>query len=133
FGNMPLSTINLGLVKLEPGTDAREVVNAVRSGLPGDEVRVFTRKDMLERETDFWLYKTSVGMIFLIGVVVALVVGTVFVYQVLSSDITTRFPEYATLKAMGYDNRYLSRLVLEQALVYALLGYFPGLGCSMVL
>jgi len=133
FGNMPLSTINLGLVKLEPGTDANEVVSAVRSGLRGDEVRVLTRKDMLERETHFWLYKTSVGMIFLIGVAVALVVGTVFVYQVLSSDITTRFPEYATLKAMGYDNRYLSRLVLEQALAYALLGYVPGLGCSLLL
>jgi putative ABC transport system permease protein len=133
YGNMPLSRINLGLIKLAPGSVPAEVADALRSSLPSDEVRVFTRQGMLEHEMDFWLNKTSVGKIFFIGVVVALIVGTVFVYQVLSSDITTRFPEYATLKAMGYDNRYLSLLVLEQALVYALLGYFPGLVCSIFL
>jgi putative ABC transport system permease protein len=133
YGNMPLERISLGLIRLAPGADAEAVADALRYDLPSDEVRVLTRQAMIEHEMDFWLNKTSVGKIFFIGVVVALVVGIVFVYQVLSSDITTRFPEYATLKAMGYDNRYLSQLVLEQALVYAVLGYFPGLACSIFL
>ena len=63
--------------------------------------------------------KTSVGIIFGFGVFVALLVGTAIVYQVLSSDISSRIAEYATLKAIGYPRRYLSRLVLEQALMLA--------------
>jgi putative ABC transport system permease protein len=72
-------------------------------------------------------------LIFFIGLVVALVVGTVFVYQVLSCDVTARFHEYATLKAIGYGDGYLSSLVIQQGLVYALLGYVPGFLTSLVL
>lgn len=131
FGGMPLDRINVGLIKLTPGADPTAAATTLRAALPDDEVRVLTRTEMLEREKDFWLNKTSVGKIFFIGVVVALIVGVVFVYQVLSSDVANRYPEYATLKAMGYEGGYLARLVLEQAVVYALLGYIPGLLCSL--
>jgi putative ABC transport system permease protein len=35
-------------------------------------------------------------------------------------------PEYATLKAMGYSNRFLSGVVLQQAVILAVLGFAPG-------
>jgi putative ABC transport system permease protein len=133
YANMPLNHVNLGFIKLSPGTDPDEAATDLRANLPGDQVKVLTRKAMLDLETDYWLNKTSLGKIFFIGVLVALIVGMVFVYQVLSSDITARFPEYATLKAMGYSDGYLSMQVLLQALVYALLGYFPGLIASLFL
>jgi putative ABC transport system permease protein len=60
-------------------------------------------------------------------------VGTVFVYQVISSDITQRFAEYATLKAMGYGNGYLAYVVLQQAVLYGVLGYLPGLAMSLLM
>jgi putative ABC transport system permease protein len=53
----------------------------------------------------------------------------VVVYQVLSNDVRRHLPEYATLKAMGYTNRYLSRVVVAQALLYAL----GALGPAVVL
>jgi putative ABC transport system permease protein len=118
---------------LTPGADPEEVAANLRAELPGDQVWVLTREGMRDRETDYWLNKTSLGKIFFIGVLVALIVGMVFVYQVLSSDITARFPEYATLKAMGYGDGYLSLQVLQQALIYALLGYVPGLIASLFL
>ena len=81
-------------------------------------------------ESGSWFRPAIADLIF---VLVALVVGMVFVYQVLSSDVTARFPEYATLKAIGYSNRYLSLQVLQQGLIYALLGYVPGLIASLFL
>jgi putative ABC transport system permease protein len=60
-------------------------------------------------------------------------VGTVFVYQVISSDITNRMREFATLKAIGYPGRYLTKVVLQQALLLSLLGYLPGLAASYLL
>jgi putative ABC transport system permease protein len=57
---------------------------------------------------------------------VALFVGVAIVYQVLSTDIANMMSEYATLKAMGYPNRYLASVVLQQSVLLALAGYVPS-------
>ena len=94
--------------------------------LPPDVV-VLTRPEIYHQEQMHWVTRTSVGIIFGLGVVVAVIVGIGVVYQVLASDIDKRLPEYATLKAMGYGPAYLSGVVLEQALTLALAGFLPGL------
>ncbi len=120
------SEVSLGLVRLKPGEPADAVAEALRATLPRD-VQVLTRDELNAHERRHWMTKTSVGIIFGFGVFVALLVGTAIVYQVLSSDISSRIAEYATLKAIGYPRRYLSRLVLQQALMLALAGFVPGL------
>jgi putative ABC transport system permease protein len=64
---------------------------------------------------------------------VALFVGVAIVYQVLSTDIANMMGEYATLKAMGYPNSYLARVVLQQSVLLALVGYVPSIIISWVL
>ncbi len=113
-------------MRLKPGAPADAVAERLRATLPRD-VQVLTRDKLNAHERRHWMTKTSVGIIFGFGVFVALLVGTAIVYQVLSSDISSRIAEYATLKAIGYPRRYLSRLVLEQALMLALAGFVPGL------
>jgi putative ABC transport system permease protein len=61
------------------------------------------------------------------------VVGMVICYQVLSSDVADHLAEYATLKAIGYPNRYLGMVVLQEALLLAVAGFVPGLACSWLL
>jgi putative ABC transport system permease protein len=56
-----------------------------------------------------------------------LVVGTIICYQILYNDISDHLPEFATLKAMGYDRYYFVALVLCQAIYLACLGFIPGL------
>jgi putative ABC transport system permease protein len=122
----------LGLIKLKP--EAREQAATVKEALtqalymthPRDEVRVLTRSEIEQRERDYWVKRTAVGIIFQMGVFVALIVGVLFVYQVIATDITDHFAEYATLKAIGYSSWYLSGVVLRQALVLAALGYIPA-------
>ena len=60
-----------------------------------------------------------------------MVVGSIIVYIVLSSDVTRQLGEYATLKAMGYRNSQLARIVFEQAIVLALCGYGGALIISL--
>jgi putative ABC transport system permease protein len=52
--------------------------------------------------------------------------GIVIIYQVLSLEVNSRLPEYATLKAMGYSDLYLAFVVLQQAIFLAVLSYIPG-------
>jgi putative ABC transport system permease protein len=132
----PAGHISLGLIRLTGGADPAAVAAELRQRLAADEapdVDVFTRAEVIDRERWVWLWQQSIGLIFTMGVAVAFVVGSVIVYQVLSSDVTNHLPEYATLKAMGYADGFLSRVVLAQAIILALLGFVPGLAVSQVL
>jgi putative ABC transport system permease protein len=130
FKGLSLDSTSLGLVKLKEGADPEQAVAELRAALP-DDVRVLTRPEIMERERKFWVNQTSVGTIFNFGVVVAMIVGVVFVYQVISSDIANRMAEYATLKAIGNTNRYMAQVVLQQSLFLAVLGYVPSLLISL--
>ena len=45
--------------------------------------------------------------------------------------ITNHFAEYATLKALGYSDTYISWVVLQQALTLAMLGFVPALALAL--
>jgi putative ABC transport system permease protein len=132
----PAGHVSLGLIRLEPGADPAEVTRRLQQRLSAEnatDIEVLTRADVIGRERWVWLWQMSIGLIFTMGVAVAFGVGSVIVYQVLSSDVTNHLPEYATLKAMGYSGGYLSRVVLGQAAILAVLGFVPGLVLSEVL
>jgi putative ABC transport system permease protein len=117
----------LGLVKLEsPEMDSAAVAVRLNRVLPAD-VQAFSRNDIIALDRRMWLWEMSIGLIFLMGVAVAVAVGIVIVYQILSSDVLAHLPEYATLLAMGYRNRFLGRVVLFQSVIVALMGFLPGL------
>ncbi len=57
--------------------------------------------------------------------------GVIIVYQILSADVYEHLAEYATFKAMGYRHIYLLGIVLEEALILAIMGFCPGLTVSL--
>jgi putative ABC transport system permease protein len=110
---------------LEPGVSPERVRDAIRAVVPGDVV-VLTRAELSRREQDYWMATTPIGTIFSFGAVIGFVVGAIIVYQILFADVSDHLPEYATLKAMGYSNRYVSWVVIQQAVILSLLGFLPG-------
>jgi putative ABC transport system permease protein len=124
--------IDIGVVKLEPGTDVKAVVDKMRATLPKDVI-IFSKEEFADFEKKYWQESTSIGFIFTLGAAMGFIVGIVIVYQILYTDVTDHLPEYATLKAMGYKDIYFLGLVFQEALILAILGYLPGLGVSVVL
>jgi putative ABC transport system permease protein len=124
--------VTFGLATIEEGANPADVAARLNSLLPGD-LEALTRSQVEAMEIHRWLNETPIGLIFRMGVAIALVVGVAIVYQVLSSDVTAHLREYATLKAMGYADGKLSRVVVGQALILALLGFVPGLIASLIL
>jgi putative ABC transport system permease protein len=61
------------------------------------------------------------------------IVGAVIVYQIIYSDVFNHLSEYATLKAMGYRHIYLLKVVFEESIILAFLGYIPGLIISNIM
>jgi putative ABC transport system permease protein len=70
-------------------------------------------------------------VIFGLGVLVGLVVGGIIVYQILYSDVSDHLSEYATLKAMGYDDGFVVNIIVQESLILALLAFAPSLLLSL--
>lgn len=123
--------VTFGLLRVQPGSAAK-VARDLSNSLPPD-VLVLTREQLNQREERHWVRSTATGILFGFGVLVALLVGIAVVYQVLSNDVANHFSEYATLKAMGYRNNYLGRVVAGQAVIYAMAAFFPTVALSAIL
>ena len=130
--NMPPGSIEVGLIRLQPGADAAAAVQRLRRLLP-DDVTVLTKQGFIAFEQDYWRTSTSIGFIFTLGAAMGFVVGCVIVYQVLYSDVSDHLPEYATLMAMGYRLPDLLGVVAREGLLLASFGYLPAYGAGQAL
>ena len=123
--------MNFGFLKVRPGT-----AGATRPGgsgaAPPDDVQPSRASEILRREIDHWVNQTSTGKLFAFGVLVAMIVAAVVVYQVLSNDVREHLPEYATLKAMGYSLRRLAVVVVAQSIIYMLISYVIAVVLGLV-
>ncbi len=131
FNEQKPDRVNIGLVKLQPGADAERVKAELSEILPKNEVIVLSLQEFADREKNYWANSTAIGFIFGLGTAVGFIVGIVIVYQILYSDVSDHLPEYATLKAMGYGDFYLVKVLMQEALILAVLGYIPGFIVSL--
>jgi putative ABC transport system permease protein len=92
-----------------------------------DDIRILTMEGFRNFEKSYWQKSTAIGFIFTLGTIMGFIVGIVIVYQILYTDVSDHMAEYATLKAMGYSNFYLSKVVIQEAFTLSLLGFIPGI------
>ncbi len=121
----PPDKIDIGAIDLSPGATSEQVLQELRSSLP-DDVQLFTQEEFVNFEKEYWATRTPIGFILKLMLTMGSVVGIVIVYQILFSNIASQLVAYATLKAIGYANNYLLRVVFKQAFILAILGYIPG-------
>jgi putative ABC transport system permease protein len=127
-----LADVDVGLIKLKPGADPKKALAEVQAAVE-DDVLVQTRQQFIDRELAFWKKSTPIGFIFFLGTVMGFIVGVVICYQILYSDIDDHMPEFATLKAMGYANRYFVSVVLQESLWLSAFGFLPGIVVAAML
>jgi putative ABC transport system permease protein len=132
FPERPRNQVQLGLVTLRPGVDPQAARDRLREQVAPD-VLVMTKADFAARERAYWNGATPIGYVFAFGAIMGLVVGAIVVYQILFADVSEHLREYATLRAIGYRNRFISGIVLQQATILAVLGFLPGLAVSWAL
>jgi putative ABC transport system permease protein len=131
----PQSTLNLadvGVVQVADGASVAAVQKALQDMLPADVV-VYTLEEFVDKERAFWQQATPMGFIFTCGLIMGLIVGMVICSQILSADVADHLKEYATLKAIGYGNRYIVGVVLQEALLLSLIGFGPALLMSYLI
>jgi putative ABC transport system permease protein len=113
------------LVKVKPGTDPNDVCQRIRERVP--ELDAYDRRTYSLMCMHYWLTRTGIGISFGLAALLGLLVGLAVVAQTLYASVTERIKEFGTLKAMGADDRCISRFLLAQALGNACLGSVVGL------
>jgi putative ABC transport system permease protein len=130
FPDRSAGQVTLGLVKVKEGEKIEQVLAQINAILPKDAIAT-TKLGYLDVEQAYWASNTPIGVIFGLGAVMAFVVGIVIVFQILSTDVNEHLGEYATFKAMGYSDRFIILIVLEEAMILAVLGFIPGLALAL--
>jgi putative ABC transport system permease protein len=132
FKNMSADRVNVGLVKVRPGASVHDVAEEIKVRM-WPIATAMTRPEGAKQEQAFWLKVKPIGLMFTSGVLVAFVAGAVILYQVLATEVQNRLREYATLKALGYDNGFIYRVIMRQALIFSGLGFIPAFLLALVL
>jgi putative ABC transport system permease protein len=117
------------LVKLHPGADAAAVAAEIRRRLPYNDVH--TRAEWASRSRSYWVVSTGLGMNMGVTVFLGILVGIVVVAQTLYTSAVEHIKEFGTVKAIGGSNWDIYRILGEQALIAAVVGF--GLGGAISL
>ncbi len=125
-----ISKVDFGIVKVRAGADVLRVQRELQNSLEKDVV-VLTKDEFMGQVKKYWGESKPVGYVFGMGTIVGFFIGVTICYQILFTDINDNLPQYATLKAMGYGNNFLAKIVFQQALILALFGFVPGLLVSL--
>ncbi|MDG2991417.1 ABC transporter permease [Candidatus Synechococcus calcipolaris G9] len=125
----PETPIQFILIRVDADYDLETVRQDLQLTLP--DQRIMTTAELSQLTRAYWRSSTGVGFILGLGAIVGIIVGTVIVGQILYSSVSDRLQEYGTLKAMGASDWYLYRIIIEQALWMAIMGYIPGLILSL--
>jgi putative ABC transport system permease protein len=130
--------VSMLIVRLREGVPViegqRTIANRITMlGGSMSSAQVLTLEEAKNAERWHWYVRTPIGIIFGIGVALAVIVGGVICYMVLAADVIAKLPEYATLKALGYSNSFLVKTLLGQAAWLAGAAFPPAVIASLTL
>lgn len=120
---------SLGLIQVAPGADPERVARALSEALP-DDVRILSRRQLLDGEQAFFLSVKPLGIMVMIGMAIAALAGTVVLWQVLSSEIARRIHEFATLSAIGFAPEFVLGVGLCETVFLGLAALLPALAVA---
>ena len=109
------------LVKVANGASVQAVRERLAARLPDSDVHTTAEFSSMTRQ--YWMFTTGAGVAVLLAAALGLVVGIVVVAQTIYATTMDHLKEYGTLKAMGATNGYLYRVIIQQAVASAVVGY----------
>ena len=118
------------LAKLKPGVDAEQFVEKLRERMSG--VDIYTKQEFSNKTRLYWSLQTGIGIGIGITVFLGFIVGTIIVGQTIYSSTMEHIREFGTLKAIGATNLDIYKIIFEQALINACIGYALGFILTLI-
>jgi putative ABC transport system permease protein len=125
YSNQSVNNISAVLVNLEPGQNINEVVADINTNIYG--VRAWPSKKFALSSVMKILMSSGIALSTGTLILFALIAGFFIIGLTMYSSALDRLKDYGTLKAIGAGNKYISRLILTQALLFSIVGFLIGL------
>ncbi len=129
YANVPDNQTTYILVKLAPGVNPEQVRHDILDRVK--DVDVVTNREFSRMTQFYWMFTTGAGVAVLLAALLGLVVGFVVVAQTIYATTMDHLREFGTLKAMGAPNSYVYKVIIKQAAISAVIGYFLGMIVSV--
>ena len=125
LGAVPADQLSFVLIKLAPGADRAAVAADLAARCPTAKVIATPAFHATIVST---LLRQQLGITFGTSTAFGLIIGFIIVALSMFSAVLDNLREYGTLKAIGLTSWDLTRMLIVQSIVYALLGSLIGLG-----
>jgi len=119
------------LVTAKQGADLQQLKRDILARV--SDVDVHTTAEFSWMTQRYWIFTTGAGVATLIAAMLGLVVGVVVVAQTIYATTIDHIREFGTLKAIGASNLHIYRVIIEQALISAVIGYIIGISISFAI
>lgn len=116
------------VMKLDPGTDVDAMQTRLEIATPNVE---FIKGGAFAQETRDRILG-NILPILIVVLIVAFIVGLAVAGLTIYTATIEKSREYGILKAEGFTNRFLYRVVFEQSIVTGVLGFALGAGLTLV-
>lgn len=121
LGNASPTKVSIIIAELETGTDKQQMIHDINHLYP--QLHAWDAKALQQSTVKEILATSNMGMSFGTLVLFAMISGFFIIGLTLYSAALDRIKDYGTLKAIGAKKRYVNRLIIAQAFLYALFGY----------
>ncbi len=119
--------VNFVLINPEAGREA-EVISSINQRVPG--VSAFRSEEFASSSRQ--VLKRNLLPVLLVVLVLSFAVGTVVVGLTVYTSVVEKEREFGVLKALGTPGRGLMRIVLEQSLACAVIGFVVGMALALL-
>lgn len=121
FSDLPPDKVNAVIVKVKASADPQLVIRQINATFYG--VRAWDAEELKKATYSEILISSNMGVSFGSLIVFATISGFFIIGLTLYSSALDRLVDYGTLKAIGATNGYVSRLILTQAFLFAVIGF----------
>ena len=113
------------MVNVENPKDVDKVVANINQNIFG--VRAWQSKKLADSSIKKILASSGIALSTGTLIIFALIAGFFIIGLTMYSSALDRLKDYGTLKAIGAGNKYISKLILTQAMLFTIVGFLIGL------
>jgi putative ABC transport system permease protein len=121
YGSFPDSKVSAIAVKVKPGYKVDDVVEKINRSFYG--VRAWNAQTLKNTTISNITISSNIGTSIGSLVVFAVISGFFIIGLTLYSSAVDRIKDYGTLKAIGATNSYITKLILTQSFLFAVVGF----------
>ena len=128
---IPSMRYTVSFILVEPAS--KEAIPGIKSEVAKLGYEALTESEFIDKITNWYMYKTGMGINLLIMTAISFVVGLSISGQTFYTFVLENLEKFGALKAIGAKGRELVYMILFQAGTTAFIGYGLGVGLCAVL